>query len=129
MLFATLPHLLVFYLFGSFLLRMAASFVFFYLAKDHMTNLRSQGTLSSTSKTALWVLLVVEVAVGVSLFLGAFMQIGALLGMLVAVGLKALSFRHSPAATHGKTVYFLLFMICFALLFLGAGAFAFDLPL
>jgi hypothetical protein len=77
----------------------------------------------------LWALLVVELAVGVSLFLGAFMQIGALAGMLVAAGLKALTFRHSPIASHGRIVYFLLFMICFALLFLGAGAFAFDLPL
>ncbi len=125
--FAVFPAMLVYYLFGAFVLRMAAAISIFYFAKQHVSLARKSDT--QKLKYASCILAAIEVVVGVLLFVGLYTQVAAIAGMLIAVILKALSFGKSPLASYSKVTYFLLFMVCFSLLFLGAGAFAFDLPL
>lgn len=125
--FSVFPAMLVYYLFGAFLLRMAAAVALFYFATQSFLSTRNGS--SAKLKYASWALVAAEVAVGVLLFIGLYTQAAALAGMIIAAVLKVLSFWHLPPVSYSKVTYFLLFMICFALLFLGAGAFAFDLPL
>lgn len=125
--FAVFPAILVYYLFGAFVLRMAAAITLFYFTKEHVSFARTSDTRNL--KYASCILAAIEVVGGVLLFIGLYTQVAALAGMLIAALLKVLSFAKFSLAPHGKVTYFMLFMICFALLFLGAGAFAFDLPL
>jgi uncharacterized membrane protein YkgB len=125
--FSVFPAMLVYYLFGAFVLRMAAAITLFYFTKEHVSLARKSET--QKLKYTSYILAAIEVVLGVLLFIGLYTQVAALAGMLIAVTLKVLSFTKSPLASYGKVTYFLLFMVCFSLLFLGAGAFAFDLPL
>lgn len=125
--FAVFPTMLVYYLFGAFVLRMATAITLFYFTKQHVSLARKSDTQKLRYMSC--TLAVVEVVVGVLLFIGLYTQIAAIAGMLIALMFKVLSFGKSPLALYGRVTYFLLFMVCFSLLFLGAGAFAFDLPL
>lgn len=128
--FSVFPAMLVYYLFGAFILRIAAAVTLFYFAKQHIVTVRKTGTeITQTYRYIFWILAAFEVVVGALLFIGLYTQVAALAGMAIAVALKMFYFLKAPVVLHTKATYFLLFMICFALIFLGAGAFAFDLPL
>ena len=66
---------------------------------------------------------------GLFLVLGLFMQLGALISLLVLLGKIIKKIRTRSFFTDGVNYYFILFIISLSLLFLGPGAFAFDLPL
>lgn len=71
----------------------------------------------------------IELIGGIMLVLGAYTQIaafGAALIMLVATFIK---WRHPQSLRNDIEFYILLFVVALSLVFLGAGFFAFDLPL
>ena len=78
---------------------------------------------------AFWLIGLCELVVGAFFVLGLFTQGAALVGLGLAFVLGRLSSHHSILAPHEKIVYRFLFVISASLLFLGAGAFGFDLPL
>lgn len=76
-----------------------------------------------------WVSAIVTFIVGILLIVGLWTQGAAIVGMLIAIkhGLGVRKYRNILPLS--GSAYFLLFVICLSLLFSGAGAFAFDLPL
>ncbi len=72
----------------------------------------------------------IELIAGIGLLLGYYTQIAALItGSLMTLATFIKWYR--PSALHRNTLefYILLAVLSFALIFLGPGAFAFDLPL
>ena len=72
----------------------------------------------------------VELLAGIGLVLGYYTQVAALItGALMTLATFIKWYR--PSALHRNTIefYILLAILSFALIFLGPGAFAFDLPL
>lgn len=67
-----------------------------------------------------------QVAVGALLLVGAWTQIAALIGALLSLKLSVVARRFPTVAPHERTTYYLVAVVCVALLFLGAGAFAID---
>ena len=67
--------------------------------------------------------------IGLFLFVGSWTQLCALLGMLVSLKLLVLSHYYKSVTLFSRTVYVMLFFICFSLVLSGAGAYGFDLPL
>ena len=63
------------------------------------------------------------------LVFGYYTQFGALLGTLAAFKELVWGKRMRPLFPISRTSAFLLMIICLALVFMGAGAFAFDIPL
>ncbi len=115
------------------LLRFSAGLTFAYLAYLHLSNRRAASdelsSLIGGARIIIYIYSAIELFIAVSLFGGAWTQPAALLGFVVA--LKMLFIRHKmhelkPLA---QSTYVLLAVICLALVFTGAGAFAFDLPL
>jgi uncharacterized membrane protein YphA (DoxX/SURF4 family) len=115
-------------------IRVAAGLMFIYIAW------RMVSTRDEISKTkviivghvrpwVVWLSATVTFVVGVLLVIGLWTQAAALVGMFIALkhGLGVRNYSDIlPLAASG---YILLFVICLALFFSGAGAFAFDLPL
>ncbi|OGG52393.1 hypothetical protein A3H16_01245 [Candidatus Kaiserbacteria bacterium RIFCSPLOWO2_12_FULL_53_8] len=127
------PQLLFLAPFSATLLRIAAAVVFFSIAWTHWQKREQlgdiefivvgKGTWIPTFAAAL------EFLIAVGLFLGMYVQLVAILGALAA--LKALIWkrRYSVMIPISRTASALVFVICLSLVFTGAGAFAFDLPL
>jgi uncharacterized membrane protein YfcA len=66
---------------------------------------------------------------GLGFFFGIYVQVCGVVGF--ATSLVALYFKqhNSPLTPESKTFYLLVGLVSFSLIFLGAGAYAFDLPL
>lgn len=70
-----------------------------------------------------------EVIVGLSLFVGIFTQLAALILVLIS-GIELFAeYKESSLVKRDIVFYILVFAISLSLLFTGAGAFSFDLPL
>ncbi len=128
------PDLLVFGLIAPLLLRVAVGLMFinagikklrrksWVMALFERLNLTPAALYSSAFGA-------VEVASGVLLVVGLFTQVAALVTFAVSVLMLYEKNKH-PAETPGsRGVFLLLCIISLSLLFSGAGAFAFDLPL
>lgn len=70
-----------------------------------------------------------ELAVGTFLLIGLYTQVAALAAALVSLGALVLKKKPSQGITSSRGFLGLLFIIALSLLVLGAGFFAFDLPL
>ncbi|OGG44992.1 hypothetical protein A2673_02775 [Candidatus Kaiserbacteria bacterium RIFCSPHIGHO2_01_FULL_50_13] len=149
------PELLFLAPLAPFLLRVALAGVFGYAALRHFVSKREDGmrtlgfvagwlhafwmqpagqsSLSGTDgnigtsvgRWAFKVLWVVEAVIAIIFVLGAYTQLVALIGGIVAVEWM-LSRRTRPVA---RGAAFLSLVMCLSLLLTGAGALAFDLPL
>jgi uncharacterized membrane protein YphA (DoxX/SURF4 family) len=129
-----LPALLDYAILAPTLLRLAAAFVFVYLGAHHF---RSRSEVASEmsiltpaiAAVAASFYVIFELLIAVGLFFGAYTQIAALVGAAIAIktALIRRSLRH--VAPLARSTYILLGVICLTLLFTGAGALAFDLPL
>jgi hypothetical protein len=110
-----LPELLFLSPFAALLIRVTAAIVFGYAAWKHF----------STPGNAVRSVALVEGICAALLFVGAYTQAAALFGVVILAihGLKS-SLRTLPTSTA-----LLLLILCLSLLVLGAGPFAFDLPL
>ena len=82
-----------------------------------------------TAVLATGLFILVELLVALGLLLGFYTQVAAILGVIIClkVLLVKRGLRHVSPLSH--LGYALLALICLSLLFTGAGAFAFDLPL
>ena len=128
------PHLLDYQFFVPTLLRVAAGLFFAYIAyqmfvtRDEITRARVI-IVGHIRNWMVWVSALVTLAVGILLFVGLWTQAAAIVGMLISLkhgfGVK----KYSAILPLSGGAYILLFVICAALLFLGGGAFAIDLPL
>jgi len=127
------PQILFLSPLSATLLRVCAGLVFAYLAYFHFANRRAASEelskLIGGASVIMPVYCVIELVVALSLVLGAWTQASALVGFIIAV--KMLLIRHSLKELKplSQLSYALLAVICLSLVFTGAGAFAFDLPL
>ncbi|MFZ2303746.1 MAG: DoxX family protein [Minisyncoccia bacterium] len=137
------PSLLDFQMLGVFALRVTLGLIFVYFWYEKVTHQRADESPDSRlgrrlkeklglrpSKVYFWVVSSVEGVAGVLLVIGLYTQMvvlvtGAL--MLLATIIK----WQKPSALPRNTIefYIILAVVSFALLFLGPGAFAIDLPL
>lgn len=114
------PTLLSYQLLAPFLLRVTLGVVFIVWSYSHLKS------REHSKKVALGI---VDALVGLFLVIGLWMQVVALIAaILLAAGLVMKAMKKS-LFTSGVNYYFILLIISLSLLFLGAGAFAFDLPL
>jgi uncharacterized membrane protein YphA (DoxX/SURF4 family) len=128
------PHLLVFSFFAPTLLRLMAACTFLYMAWLHFAKrAETAKEISIVSyEVAVWatgIFLLLEVAVGVGLFLGLYTQLAALVGLIMCLKIVWVrkGLHHLSPLSHLS--YIMLGVICLSLLLTGAGAMAFDLPL
>jgi hypothetical protein len=124
--FSMFPSLFTFSFFAPTLLRIVASLAFLFFAYRLARHTRMHPG-SGTPFT--WYIILAEIVVGGSLFVGLYTQIGAILGVLLSFKLMYFVSRKKYIAPYDYLTYALLVAICLSLLLLGAGAFAFDLPL
>ena len=112
------PHLLDYPLIAPFLIRLTLAVVFFHFAQrdSKLTGLRK--TLGT-----------IELLAALFLIIGLFTQVVALIMCLVLAVLIFKKIEEKAFFTDGVNYYVLVFMLCFCLLFLGAGSYAIDLPL
>ena len=127
------PQLLFLAPFSATLLRIAAGLVFLYLAYFHYSNKHKMAEELSSLIGGAGVICVLysllELIVAAGLLAGAWTQLAALVGFLIAV--KVLLIRSSLKELRplSPLSYALLAVICLSLIVTGAGAFAIDLPL
>lgn len=76
-----------------------------------------------------WVAIVLEASMGLSLLVGYYAQVVALLGFVLCVKHYVYAKKYARAIPLCRADYIYLAVICLALIFMGAGAFAMDLPL
>lgn len=77
----------------------------------------------------IWVAIVIEAAIAVCLLVGYYAQYAALLGMVLSLKHFVFAKRYARLVPLCRVDYVYLFVICLALVFTGAGAFAMDIPL
>lgn len=127
------PSLLTFSFFAPTLLRVTAAAIFFYLTYNHYKHRSRIGQehfpVIGRGEWVAWVAILAEVAVGLGLLLGYSTQIASLVGMLLAFKYGFWSGRYPSFFILTRMSAFLLFMLLLSLVFTGAGALAFDLPL
>lgn len=124
------PDLLALGFFAPTMLRIAAAATFAYFAYLHLRDRSSLGSrLGAKGETYIWIIIALYVLVAAGLFFGYHTQISAIAGILIAKAHLLLRRRFPMHHDLGKGLYWLLIIICLSLLFSGAGALAFDLPL
>lgn len=121
------PALLSFSLLGPFFLRVVVGTLFLLFAMQLYREISGGG--HKAERLVAWGIVGIEGLSGVSLVLGYYTQIGAILGSGVAIFCIVLRTRFPKIITESQTLYILLLTISLSLIFTGAGAFAFDLPL
>ncbi|HET8574650.1 MAG TPA: DoxX family membrane protein [Candidatus Paceibacterota bacterium] len=72
---------------------------------------------------------IIELVGGLLLLVGAFVQYTSIVFSIITFGLLILKDREHPYLKNDFTFYILFFALTFAMIFFGAGAFAFDIPL
>ncbi len=128
------PYLLAFGILAPFVVRTTVGLFFLWSAREHYKRraaLRNEFALrfGSVGLPFLVAVLIAEGAAGVSLLLGAYTQIGAIVAALLALRLLTCRGRLPSMLLVGKFSYALLLIMSATLLLTGAGAFAFDIPL
>ena len=128
------PSLLVYGFFVPTLLRITAGIVLgtiaYRLTKER--DLIAKTSLPIIGKPAWWIIWISATftsVVGLLLIVGYYTQLAAIAGVIVSLKHGSLSSRLATILPLPRSAYVLLGIICFSLLFSGAGALAFDLPL
>ena len=122
------PELLDYWFFAALFLRHAAAVYFAFLALRFVGTLRTLPSPSVGVRVIGYGFVAVEVAVSVLLFVGLFVQGAALGGIVLALASLMFGIGRGSHPNEAHVQLFLM-VICIALLFLGAGPFAFDVPL
>ena len=115
------PDLFVFQLLSPFILRLTLSVVVILWAikdfKKKNPDIKKR------------IITLIKAIAGLSVFLGLWMQVGAL-AIAIFLGFELfIKFKNKALFTDGVNYYFILFVIAISLLFSGPGILAFDLPL
>ena len=127
------PELLVYTLAAPLLLRLAAGTLFLtwavgcFGAGKHALRARLE-EWNIPGIQGVFILGLLEVAVGALLLLGLYTQVAALVATILAIKFAFLS-RKEPFGSASMVVYILVAIISFSLALTGPGFFAFDLPL
>ncbi len=122
------PELVDYSLLAVSFLRVVAGAFFLILGYRLLRTVLNASEESHVVRTAVGTFALTQLGVGFLLCIGLFTQPAAIVGMGLALSSQHLGIGRG---THESDAYvqFLLFSICLALLFFGAGIFAFDLPL
>ncbi len=127
------PELLVYQLLAPTMLRIAVALVFAYLAYRHYQNrdkiAKTRFPVVGQGTWIVWVAIVVEAVTALALFFGYNTQYAAIVGILMALKQIVWRGKFPNFFWLARSAAFLLLVICISLLLMGAGAFAFDLPL
>ena len=129
------PDLLAFGLLAPFLLRVALGLVFISFGKYKLGSERAEKAKFFESfgwKSGLYVatvLGIIELVVGIFLLIGLYTQIAALVAAFIMFCALILKKKSPHGIESSRGFLALLFIISLSLLVLGAGLFAFDLPL
>ena len=116
------PDLLTFSLLAPFIIRVALGAYFILYSYALAQKIYRKDTLSEGASWKKHMAVLVSLFGGVSVFVGFLTQIGAILLALLSAG-----FIYSKEGNRAFALF--LFAMSLSLLFSGAGAFAFDLPL
>ena len=115
------------------LLRIASALVFLSMAWTHLKRRKELGEVDFiVVGRGVWIPIltaVFELLIAGGLLFGIYTQAAALLGALGALKSFIWKRRYSMFLPTSRIASALLFVICVSLIFMGAGAFAFDLPL
>lgn len=134
MILSIFPQLLDWQFFGPFFLRLALGFIFLAHGYQKLANDKAQfvGWLESMKfrpgKFWAWSVTAVEFLGGIALVLGLFTQLAALI-LAIQFLVIILWFKRGQKFAGGWEFDFLILLALLALLVLGPGAWAFDLPL
>ncbi|MFH0755338.1 MAG: DoxX family membrane protein [bacterium] len=129
------PHLLTFSVLSPFILRVVLGFIIINLG---YLKLKKEKELwqklfeiikIEPAKIFVKVLAFVEIIGGLILIMGAYTQLIAIIFTILFFCEMVLEYKESNLEKRNLTFYILMFTISFSLIFLGAGIFAFDLPL
>lgn len=129
------PELLVYSMLAPFLLRIVVGFIFIDLGILLFKGEKERWLLSLNTlhipnpKLVVKILGVIEIVGGVALLLGALTQIAALILALLTFIEIYIEYKNPEVIKRTFVFYLLVLVITLSLLFSGAGAFAFDLPL
>ncbi len=126
------PSLLTYSFFAPTVLRIIAACVVLMLARLHWKKQNEIKSLlapivGNFALSLAWLLIAIETVTGLALLIGYGTQIAAIVGALLA--LKSLIIRPRSLQPLSHSAGWLLLSVCLSLVFLGAGAFAFDIPL
>ncbi len=112
------PELLYLSLLSPFLLRLLLGTIFIYFGYERLAKSKTEKPLA-----------IVKILVGILFVIGLYTQIASILAMLILGFRLVQKIRSRSFLTAGVNYYLILFVIALSLLFTGAGAWAFDLPL
>ena len=135
MILNTFPTLLTFSMFSPLILRVVLGFIVInlgYLKLDKEKTLWQElfETINiHPSRIFVKVLAFIEIIGGLMLIAGSYTQLTAIIFSVLFFCEAILEYRESSLEKRSLTFYILMFTISLSLVFLGAGAFAFDLPL
>jgi len=135
MILNTFPDLLTYSILSPFILRVVLGLIVInlgYLKLDK--ELSAWQELFETinihpAKFLVKFLAFIEIIGGFMLMAGSFTQLVSIIFAVLFFCEAVLDYRESELEERDLTFYILMFTISFSLIFLGAGAFAFDLPL
>jgi uncharacterized membrane protein YphA (DoxX/SURF4 family) len=128
------PHLLTYTFFAPTLLRVVAACMFFYIAyaliqKRNTVIEMAVPIIGKPSEWMCWLSALITALTGAALLFGYGTQWAAIVGMIIALAYGVAPHRYHAIVLFPRTTFLLLFIICLSLLFTGAGAMAFDVPL
>jgi putative oxidoreductase len=129
------PDLLIYSLLAPFILRVVAGLIFINLGVFLFKNEKEQWIVSLSTlkipnpKIAIKILGAVEIIGGIMLIVGFYTQIAALVLALLTFAEAYIEYKDPAILKRNFVFYTMLLAITLSLLFSGAGAFAFDLPL
>jgi uncharacterized membrane protein YphA (DoxX/SURF4 family) len=128
-------NLLTYQEFAPAILRFAAACTFFYLAYWHFKRKKevAQELSVLSHEVAVWIVglyLLIEVAIGIALFIGFWTQLAAIVGAIICLKNLLLKRSMHNLVPFPKLTYVLLGALCLSVVLTGAGIFfAIDLPL
>jgi uncharacterized membrane protein YphA (DoxX/SURF4 family) len=120
---------------APFFLRVVAGFIFIDLGLLSWRKERERWVISLKAiripkpEVAVRVIGIVEVLAGAMLLAGFYTQIAALILAILTLAEAYIEYKDPAILKRNLVFYILLFAITLSLLFSGAGAYAFDLPL
>ena len=130
------PALLDYQVLGTFMLRATLGLLFVYSAYAHIFRKRTgrieffETVKLHPARIFFLITTVAELIAGTLLTLGLYTQpVAAITGMVMLLTVLLKRYRTTAITHHNFEFYILLGVVSFALLFLGPGAFAIDLPL
>jgi len=129
------PELLAFGLLATFVIRVFLGLLFlrfgiFKIKRDRSEKLRFfESAGLRPAKVFLYGTAFIEIIGGAMLLIGIYTQIASIALSVLMAGAVLIKVRNPESLKNDLGYYVLLFIATLSLLFLGAGLFAFDLPL